>query len=274
MRSRDVARADRLIAPLAWGNAGLVLAFLYLPVVVLAVFSFSDSRYAAVWNGFTTRWYGELARDVAVGRALANSALVAACTAVVATVLGTLLALGMARATRGRAALEGAVVAPVVVPDVVQGVSLLLFFSLLFGLVTRLTGARPTLGLPTVIAGHGAFAISYVALLVRARLAQLPPSLEEAALDLGATPRAAFRRVTLPLLGPAVLGGALLAFTLSFDEFVIAFFTSGDRAPTLPVHVWSMVRRGVTPEMNALSALLVAGSIVLVSLSALLQRSK
>ena len=280
MPSREPVRgrvlADRLLAPAAHLNAGLVLAFLYLPVAVLVVFSFSASRYAAVWGGVSTRWYATLFANREIGHALVNSLVIAAATAAVATLLGTLLALGLHRraARRSTAALDAAVVTPIVVPDVVQGVSLLLFFVLLFALVERVTGTRPALGRATVIAGHTAFAVSYVALLVRARLRVVPAALREAALDLGATPAEAFRRVTLPLIRPAVVGGALLAFTLSLDEFVITFFTSGPTARTLPVMVWSMVKRGVTPEINALSALLVVSSIVLVTISALLQRER
>ncbi len=265
---------DHLIEPLVWLNAVAAYAFLYLPIAVLIVFSFSASRYASVWGGFSLGWYGKLFQNVDIGRALVNSLLIAVTTALFATVLGTLAALGLERyVERRRAAYyDVALTLPILIPDIAQGISLLLFFVLLFNALERLTGWRPTLGRSTVIIAHTAFAISYVAVVVRARLAGLSRTLEEAAMDLGATEWRAFKRVTLPLIWPGVLGGGLLAFTLSLDEFVITFFTTGPGATTLPVQVWSMVKRGVTPEINALSALLLLISMVMVTLSMLMQR--
>ena len=267
---------DRAIAPALAANAAMVLAFLYLPIAVLVGFSFSGSRYALVWGGFSFRWYAELANDLAIRRALANSLVIGAAAAGLSTVLGTLTALGLERLARRRSTAreDAAVTVPLLVPDLVQGVSLLMAFVVVFNAAERMFGVQPMLGRTTVVIAHTAYAMSYVTILVRARLAGMGRDLEEAALDLGATPWQAFRRVTLPLAWPGILGGALLAFTLSLDEFVITFFTGGPDATTLPVHVWSMVRRGVTPEINALSAALVLGSAALAAGAAMLQRRR
>ena len=275
--ARGQSLSDRLLDPAAAGVAASCLLFLWLPVAVLLVFSFSGARQPHVWGGFSTRWYAALVDHPDVRRTAANSLTIATSVAALSTVLGTLLALGIDRRSRTRstAALDAAVMVPILVPDVVQGISLLLGFVVAFGAIDRVFGGAPTLGRWTVVIAHTAFASSYVAILVRARLATVPRSLEEAALDLGATPAQAFRRVTLPLLAPAVVGGALLAFTLSLDEYVLTFFTSGPGSDTLPVWIASAVRRGqVTPVLNALSAILVVGSVALVSLSVLVQRRR
>jgi ABC-type spermidine/putrescine transport system permease subunit II len=268
---------DRLLDPVTAAVAASCLLFLWLPVGVLLLFSFSGARQPHVWGGFSTKWYEALLDHPDVARTAANSFSIAASVAVVSTVLGSLLALGLDRRARVRptAAHDAAVMVPILVPDVVQGISLLLAFVLAFGAMERLFGTAPTLGRTTVVLAHTAFATSYVTILVRTRLRSIPRALEEAALDLGATPAQAFRRVTLPLLAPAVLGGALLAFTLSLDEYVLTFFTSGPGSDTLPVWIASAVRRGqATPVLNALSALLVVGSVVLVSSSVLAQRGR
>ncbi|MBI2195254.1 MAG: ABC transporter permease [Planctomycetes bacterium] len=267
---------DRLLRGLLALNAVSAYAFLYLPIAVLILFSFSASRYASVWGGFSFRWYIHLFRDSAVRDALANSLFIAGLASVLATVMGTLLALGLERRRghRHAARWDAAVTLPILIPDIVQGISLLLFFVLSFSALERLLGWRPTLGRTTVILAHTAFAISYVAVVVRARLAGMSRTLEEAAMDLGATEWQVLHRVTLPLVWPGVLGGGLLAFTLSLDEFVITFFTTGPGATTLPIQVWSMVRRGVTPEINALSSLILILSIVLVTLSLAVQRKR
>ena len=275
--ARGRTLSDRLLDPATAVVAASCLLFLWLPVAVLLVFSFSGARQPHVWGGFSTRWYEALVDHPDVRRTAANSLTIATSVAALSTVLGTLLALGIDRRARTRrtAALDAAVMVPILVPDVVQGISLLLGFVVAFGAIDRLFGGAPTLGRWTVVIAHTAFASSYVAILVRARLATVPRSLEEAALDLGATPAQAFRRVTLPLLAPAVVGGALLAFTLSLDEYVLTFFTSGPGSDTLPVWIASAVRRGqVTPVLNALSAILVVGSVALVSLSVLVQRRR
>jgi spermidine/putrescine transport system permease protein len=267
---------DRLLEPLLALNALLAYTFLYLPIVMLVLFSFSTSRYASLWGGFSLEWYAKLFHNPDLSQALLNSLLIAAATTLIATVLGTLAALGLERfPDRRRAAYhDAALTLPILVPDIVQGISLLLFFVLVFNGLERLFDWRPTLGRTTVIVAHTAFAISYVAVVVRARLSGLEKSLEEAAMDLGANEWQVLQRITLPLIWPGVLSGGLLAFTLSLDEFVITFFTSGPGATTLPIQVWSMVKRGVTPEINALSTLMLLTSIALVTLSVLLQRRR
>lgn len=267
---------DRLLEPANTALAAGVLAFLYLPVAVLVVMSFSAGRSATEWGGFSTRWWASLAASPEIARAAANSLTVAAAVAALSTALGTALALGLHRRARraSTASHDAAVLAPILVPDVVQGVALLLGFVLLFDAVERVTGVRPALGRATIVAAHTSFATSYVVLLVRARLHGLPRDLEEAALDLGATPLQAFRRVTLPLLAPAVAGGALLAFTLSLDEYVLTFFTSGSGSDTLPIHVAAAARRGITPQVNALSAVMVLLSLALAAAAVTLQRRR
>jgi spermidine/putrescine transport system permease protein len=267
---------DRLIEPILALNALLAYTFLYVPIAVLVLFSFSASRYASIWGGFSLEWYAKLFHNPDISQALLNSLLIAAATTLIATVLGTLAALGLERFPDRRRAphYDAALTLPILVPDIVQGISLLLFFVLVFNGLERVLGSRPTLGRMTVIIAHVVFAISYVAVVVRARLSGMDKMLEEAAMDLGADEWQVLQRITLPLVWPGVLSGGLLAFTLSLDEFVIAFFTSGPGATTLPIQVWSMVKRGVTPEINALSALMLLVSIALITASALLQRRR
>ena len=267
---------ERLIEPLVLLNALAVYTFLYLPIAVLVLFSFSASRYASVWGGFSLAWYAKLFRDPDILQALGNSLLIAVATALLAMVLGTMAAFGLERYVAGRRAAyaDVALTLPILVPDIVQGISLLLFFVLVFTGLEQGLGWRPTLGRTTVIIAHTAFAISYVAVVVRARLSGLSKTLEEAALDLGANEWQVFLRITLPLIWPGVMGGGLLVFTLSLDEFVITFFTTGPGATTLPIQVWSMVKRGVTPEINALSTLMLATSVLFVTLSIVVQRRR
>jgi spermidine/putrescine transport system permease protein len=267
---------DGIIEPLLALNALLAYTFLYLPIAVLVLFSFSASRYASIWGGFSLEWYAKLFHNPDIAQALLNSLVIAAATTLIATVLGTLAALGLERvADRGRAAhFDAALTLPILIPDIVQGIALLLFLVLMFNGLEYALDWRPTLGRTTVIIAHVAFAISYVAVVVRARLSGMDKRLEEAAMDLGANEWQVFQRITLPLIWPGVLSGGLLAFTLSLDEFVITFFTSGPGATTLPIQVWSMVKRGVTPEINALSTLMLLGSIALVTLSVVLQRRR
>lgn len=273
--TRGRALSDRLLDPSLGANAALAFAFLYVPMAVLVAYSFSGARLAAVWGGFSTKWYGELFKDERMLAALANSVVIGLVVALLSTVLGTLTAMGLERRAGTRAAALGdaAVTLPIAMPDIVQGIAMLMTFSFVwFAAARALFGAEPALGRTTVILAHTAWAFAYVTVVVRARLAGMSRALDEAAADLGATPFVAFRRVTLPLIWPAVLGGFLLAFTLSLDEFVITFFTSGTDGGTLPVYIWSEVRSGVTPKINALAALLVVASVALVTLSALLQR--
>ena len=234
----------------------LVIAFLYLPIVVLIVMSFngSDSPYAL--SGFSTKWYGELLNNDAVINGLWNTLVVAVGATVASTVLGTLLAIGLHRHTRSKL-LEATSLAPAIMPDIVLAIGLLTLFSLI---------AIP-LGLHAVLLAHIVFGTAFVAAVVKARMGQVDGSLEEASLDLGAGQVSTLFRVTIPTLAPGIVAGALLAFTLSLDEFVIAFFTNGPTSPTLPIVVYSMVRFGVTPEINALASILVVVSFAIVLLA-------
>ncbi|WP_207207078.1 ABC transporter permease [Agromyces binzhouensis] len=227
--------------------------FLYLPILVVVVMSFNESRNLFVWTGFSLRWYPELFADGAMMQGLANTLIVATGATLIATVLGTLLAYGIHHYTRG-GLIRAFAIAPAILPDLLLGIGLLTFFSLL----------SFTLGLHSVILAHGVFATAFVTAIVLARMANLDPSLEEASRDLGMGPAKTFVRITLPQLAPGIVAGALLAFTLSLDEFVIAFFTTAPTQPTLPIVIYSMVRFGVTPEVNALATLLLLVSIVAV----------
>ena len=239
------------------------LIFLYLPIAVLIVFSFNASRLSAVWTGWTIDWYRVLASDAALMGALWNSLIVAAASTVAATGLGVGAAVGLERARfRGRDAVELGLLLPLVIPEVMMGVALLVFFVLI----------KLPLGLLTVAIGHTVFNLPLVAAMVRARLRRLDPGLEDAARDLGATTWQAFARVTLPLLRPAILGAALMAFTVSLDDFIVTFFTAGPGATTLPLKVYSMIKSGVSPEINALSTVLVVVSMGLIALSLMMQR--
>ena len=233
-----------------------VVLLLHLPVLVLVLYSFNASRYAADWTGFTLHWYARLLQRPDILRALRLSLTVAAVSTVVATALGTLLALGLARRPfRGQRLVESGLYLPIVTPEVVAGIALLILFAAL----------RVPLGVSTVIVAHVAFSTPFVAVVVLARLRGMDRALEEAALVLGADEATAFRRVTLPLLAPGILAGALLAFTLSLDDFVITFFVAGPGSTTLPVLVYSMVRRGIEPTINAVSAVLVVLTTIAVA---------
>ncbi len=247
--------------------------FLYLPILILIVFSFNRSRFGARWTGWTWDWYRQMFHDERIGQAFRTSMLIAVVSTVIATVLGTLLALALERYQfRGRSTLDGLVYLPVIIPDIVMAVSLLAAFSLLFRVGNAALGTTLHTGLPTVIISHVAFQISFVAVVVRASLRTFDRRLEEAAQDLGANPWQTFRRITLPLITPGILGGALIAFTLSLDDFVVTFFTAGPGVTTLTLEVYGRVRKTITPEINAVSTLMLLGSVVLVASSLLLQR--
>jgi len=250
---------NRLLA--AHGILGYV--FLYLPIVILVVFSFNASRHAAVWRGFTLDWYGKLFTDQAIGASLVNSLIVAGGSTLISTVFGTMVALAMERYKFwGKLAFDALLYLPIIIPDIAMAVMLLLFFVL----------TKTRLGLVSIIISHVAFNISFVAVVVRARLAHFDATLEEAAQDLYANEWQTFRRVTLPLIMPGILAGALLAFSLSIDDFVITFFTAGPGSTTLPLRIYGMLKLGVTPEINALSSMMLLASMMLVMLSLLLQR--
>jgi len=271
----SVVRPRRGIDRVLAGNAWLVFVFLYLPIAVLVVLSFNDNNTVGVWTDGSLRWYRALVDDSRILGALRNSLVVAGTSTVVATVLGTAAALSLERFRyRGQRAYDGLLYLPVIIPDVTMAVMMLLFFVQAFDLLGLAFGFRGQLGIGTISLSHIAFNISFVAVVVRARLGGLDPSLEEAAADLYASRWQAFRRVTLPLIAPGVAGGALLALTLSLDDVVITSFVSGPGSTTLPVYVFGLVRRGVTPLINAVSVLMLAGSMLLVLASLFVQRRR
>jgi spermidine/putrescine transport system permease protein len=271
----SLARPKRSVDRLLAGNAWLVFAFLYLPILVLIIYSFNDNQRVGIWGGFSTRWYGEMFSNARVMDALWTSVLVAVVSTVISTILGTAAALSMERYRyRGQRTFDGLLYLPVIIPDITMAVMLLLFFVQAFDLIFLATGMQLSRGVGTITLAHVAFNISFVALVVRARLAGLDGALEEAAADLYASRWQAFRRVTLPLIAPGVAGGALLALTLSLDDVVIAEFVSGAGSTTLPVYVFGALRRGVTPLINAVSVLMLAGSILLVLLSLAVSRRR
>jgi len=242
-------RRSRLLHIPFWAT----LVFLYAPIVVLVVMSFNAGESAYTFEGFSLKWYGVLAGNDKVVDGLVNTLIVAAGSTVIATVLGTLLAVGLARHTRSKT-LDAIALMPAVLPDLVLAIGLLLFYGMV----------NMTLGLHSVILAHALFSMAFVAAVVRTRLTGADTSLEEASRDLGAGPVVTFMKITLPQLTPGIVAGALLAFTLSLDEFVIAFFTIGNAEPTLPIVIYSMVRFGVTPKINALAAILLLVSFTAV----------
>ena len=237
----------------SWFNATsltLGFAFLYLPMIILVIYSFNESRLVTVWAGFSTKWYGELFQNEEFLDAAWVTIKVAFFSSTLATILGTMAAQVLVRGGRfrGRTLFSGMIYAPLVMPEVITGLSLLLLFI----------GIGLDRGVFTVVLAHTTFAMAFVAVVVSSRLASFDQSLEEAALDLGASPFQSFILVTLPIIAPAVISGWLLAFTLSLDDLVIASFTTGPGATTLPIKVFSAVRLGVSPEINALSTIMIA----------------
>jgi spermidine/putrescine transport system permease protein len=246
-----------------------VFVFLYAPIGILIAFSFNDSRRNIVWQGFTTDYYVRAFNNLSLMEAFGNSLTIALLSTVISTVLGGLLALGLYRFRfPGRAGVEAATTLPIVVPEICMGVALLVFFAEI-----GWPGGLPwPFGLANIVAGHVAFSFPFVAVVVRARLQGFDRAQEEASKDLGASEWQTFRYVTLPYMRPGLIAGALLAMTLSLDDFVITFFTSGPDTLTFPVKVYSMVRFGATPEVNAASTLLIALTIVLTIVAVRLQR--
>ncbi|MCA0908296.1 MULTISPECIES: ABC transporter permease [Ruegeria] len=238
---------------LSWFNTvslTLGFAFLYIPMIILIVFSFNESKLVTVWAGFSTKWYGELLRNEAFLDAAWVTIRVAVFSSTLATILGTAAAYVLVRSGRffGRTLFSGMIYAPLVMPEVITGLSLLLLFI----------GIGLDRGILTIVLAHTTFSMCFVSVVVSSRLITFDRSLEEAALDLGCSPAQAFRLVTLPIIAPAVISGWLLAFTLSLDDLVIASFTSGPSATTLPIKIFSAVRLGVSPEINALSTIMIA----------------
>ncbi|MCI5110647.1 MAG: ABC transporter permease subunit [Marivita sp.] len=237
----------------SWFNATaltLGFAFLYIPMIILVIYSFNASKLVTVWAGFSTQWYGELVRNEEFLNAAWVTIKVAVMSSTIATVLGTMAAYVLVRGGRfgGRTLFSGMIYAPLVMPEVITGLSLLLLFI----------GIGLDRGVLTIVLAHTTFSMCYVSVVVSSRLVTFDRSLEEAALDLGCSPFEAFRLVTLPIIAPAVISGWLLAFTLSLDDLVIASFTTGPSATTLPIKIFSAVRLGVSPEINALSTIMIA----------------
>ena len=233
----------------------LTFAFMYIPILVLAVYSFNDSHYSTGWKGFTWKWYVAFLNDTRILTALQNSLVVAVCAVAIAAVVGTLMAVGLARYQfPGKSIYRGIAYLPLIIPDIAIAVSTLVFLA---AIAIPLSAGLIQLSLGTIIAAHVVFCLSYVAIVVSARLTNLNPHLEEAALDLGATPVQAFMQVMLPELMPAIVSGCLLAFVLSLDDFLIASFTAGGGANTLPMEIFSRIRTGVKPDINALSVVLI-----------------
>ncbi len=239
-------------------------AFLYVPLILVVVYSFNDSRIATIWGGFSTRWYGELFRNDQVLDALFLSLRIALTSATLATILGTMAALALARfgRFRGRTLFTGLITSPMVMPEVITGLSLLLLFLAL----QQLTGWPGQRGFATITIAHTTFSMAYVAVVVQSRLSAMDQSLEEAAMDLGGRPLRVVFDITLPLIAPAMIAGWLLAFTLSLDDLVIASFVSGPGGTTLPMYIFSKVKLGVSPDINALATLI----IVFITLGVLL----
>jgi len=256
-------------------NAILIFGFLYLPILILMLFSFNDTRSVAQFTGFSTEWYAKLFTNDELKAAAGHSLEIALISTILSTIIGTMTALAMDRFRfRFSGFFEANLYLPIVIPEIVMGISLLLFFNqALFPLIDAITGTRPFAGVPTVTIAHIAFNIPFVYVIVRARLADFDRGLEEAAQDLGADEWMTFKRVTLPLLMPGILGGALMAFTLSLDDYLITAFTRGN-INTMPTYIYSLVRKGVTPEVNALSTVLLALSMGLVLLSLAAQRKR
>jgi len=239
-----------IISTLAFGYA-----FLYIPLILVIAYSFNDSRIATVWGGFSTRWYGELLKNQQVLDAALLSFQVAMTSATFATVLGTMAGLALARFRRfrGRTLFTGMITSPMVMPEVITGLSLLLLFVTL----QQLVGWPAQRGFSTITIAHTTFSMAYVAVIVQSRLMGMDESLEEAAMDLGGRPLRVVFDITLPLIAPAMVAGWLLAFTLSLDDLVIASFVSGPGSSTLPMYIFSKVKLGVSPDINALATLII-----------------
>lgn len=233
--------------------------FLYAPIVSLAIFSFNDSKSMAKWNGFSLRWYQELFQNERILDALYYTLIIAVIASVIATIVGTITAIGIHKMTQRK--LKGLLLninyLPVLNPDIVTGVALMSLFVFI----------RLEFGFKTMLLSHIVFDIPYVILSVLPKLKQLPPNIEDAAMDLGATPWYALRKVVLPQIKPGIVSGMIMAFTMSIDDFVISFFTTGNGVSNLAIEVYSMTRRGLTPEINALSTLMFVSVLILLLLS-------
>lgn len=286
--ARDQARKQRGRLLYRMGKAGFGFTaitgyfFLWVPILLLVLFSFNAGSNVNTWQGFSTAWYANIFNG-AIGTeerfstdlmldALRNSLIVSLAATAIATTLGTTVALSLARGTfPGKKYVDGLLFLPVVIPEITQGVSLGMFFLVIFNVWESITGQRMVSGFGTIIIAHVVFNVSYVAIVVRARLAGMNMRLEEAAADLGASPWRTFWHVTFPLILPGVIAGALLAITISLDDFVVTFFMSGVGTTTLPVFVYGLLKRSVTPEINAISTLMLIASTLMIGVSLALQ---
>jgi spermidine/putrescine transport system permease protein len=248
-----------------WLNAhlGLVYVFLYVPILVLIVLSFNKSGLPTAWTGFSTEWYGKLVANPKILSAAGNSLIVAVVSTIISTAIGTLLAMGLEEG-KPTPWLDALVAAPMIIPDIVLAIALLSFYTLL----------DMSLGLHSIVLSHAVFNIAFVCMVVRTRLKNFDRSIVEASIDLGASEITTFRRVTLPVIAPGVIAAALLSFTLSIDEFIIAYFTAGagQGSTTFPMQIYAMIRFGVTPEINAIATIVIGFSFFLVLLSQRLNR--
>ncbi len=269
-------RAPRNVGNKVLGlHAGVVYAFFYSPILLLAVFSFSDDRLVGRWGGFTLGWYRDFWANDELKDSLWVSLEVAAWSTTIAVILGTLAALSLERFSfRGRRVFDALLYLPIIIPDVTMGIMMLIFFSEAIDVVDAVLGVSFAKGLGTITVSHIAFNISFVSVVVRARLAGMDSRLEEAAMDLYASRWRTFWSVTFPQILPGIAGGALLALTLSLDDVVVTQFAAGPGATTLPVYVFSLIRRGVTPLINAVSVVMLLASLLLVALSLLAERMR
>ncbi|CAM3317088.1 MULTISPECIES: ABC transporter permease [Brevibacillus] len=245
------------------GFSWLMIVFLYLPIAILILYSFNESRINAVWNGFTWKWYISLFENRQVMQALTNSLTIGLISSILATVLGTAASIGIKHySLRWRNVVNGLIYLPIVIPEIMLGLALLVLFSQM----------KMDLGKATLIMAHTTFSIPFVMVIISARLADMGKELEEAAQDLGATPWQTMRYVILPLIMPGIVAGFLMAFTLSLDDFIISFFVAGPNSTTLPLYIYGLVKRGVSPEVNALSTLLIVSTVLLVIVAELFRR--
>ncbi|WP_429842059.1 ABC transporter permease [Brevibacillus sp. FIR094] len=245
------------------GYSWLMLVFLYLPILILVLYSFNDSRINATWTGFTWKWYVSLFENRQVMQALMNSLIIGVISSVIATVLGTAAALAVKHySLRWSNIFNGLMYLPIVIPEIMMGLAMLVLFS----------QVQMELGKVTLILAHVTFSMPYVMVIISGRLADMGKDLEEASQDLGATPWETLRYVTLPLIMPGIIAGFLMAFTLSLDDFIISFFVAGPNSTTLPLYIYGLVKRGVSPEVNALSTLLIVSTVLLVVVAEVFRR--
>jgi len=269
------------VEPRGWAKAALhingwlVYIFFYAPIALLVLFSFSDNRNVGIWGGFTLDWYQDFFDSSNARGALSNSVKIAIFVTIISVILGTMSALALERFTfKGKKVFDALLYLPIIIPDVTMAVMLLLFFGEFFDLLDMLFGLQLRKGFWSITISHIAFNISFVSVIVRARLSGMNTNLEEAALDLYASRWKAFRHVTFPQIVPGIAGGALLAMTLSLDDVVITQFVTGPGWTTLPVYVFGLIRKGVTPLINSISVIMLLASMILVVLSLFAERAR